>query len=89
MFVQAAEASTFFVQDLLYLCCFPVQQVPGIQTNLFCQEQAGPLKQNDWGPRIQTKIKLVSTALPSINFASLIIEVIDPQYLYSSYYLPY
>ena len=68
----------------------------GYKLTFFRQEQAWPLKQNDWwsqpkikGPRIRWKIKLISTALPSINFALLIIEVRDPQNLYSSDYLPY
>ena len=68
----------------------------GYKLTFFPQEQAGPLKQNVWwsqpkskGPRIRRKIKLISTALPSINFALLIIEVRDPQNLYFSNYLPY
>ena len=58
-------------------------------------EQAGPLKQNDWGPSPKLRGPGFSKKLNYEfqhhfqAFALLIIEVRDPQNLYSSIYLPY
>ena len=72
-----------------------VQSVPwtplciaGIQTNFFRQEQAGPLKQNDWGPRIQLKIELILTLLPIYSYLkSETLKICIPIYLPYKQYL--
>ena len=67
----------------------------GMQTNLFfLMEQAGPLKQYDWGPSPRVRGLGFSRNLNSLQhhcqaLALLIVEVRSPQNLYSSNYLPY
>ena len=74
--------------------CQGATRTQGYRLNFFRQEQAGPLKQNDQGPSPKLRgpgfgRKSNSFKHHSQAFALLIIEVRDPQNLYSSYYLLY
>ena len=60
--------------NLQSVCTLETKQ--GYQPTFFHQEQAGPLKQNDWGQGFSGKFKLISTALPSINSIIIIIIII-------------
>ena len=81
---------------LPYICDVVMAVLHNIQGNrltFFRQEQTGPLKQNDWGPSSKLSCpgfgkKLISFQYHCQAFSSLIIEVRDPQNLYSPNYLP-
>ena len=63
----------------------------GYRLTFFRHEQAGPLKQNGWGPSPNLRGPGLGGKLILFQhqvFTLLIMEVRDPQNLYSSNYLP-
>ena len=75
----------------LFLFTFSRQPLQGYRLTFSRQEQAGPLKQNDWVPSQKLRGPGLGCKLNSFQhfcqaFGLLIIEVRDSQNLYSSYY---